>query len=397
MLYCHCIQFIGAHDAKGISMNITVIIAEYNPLHNGHLYHIEKTRETTNADAVAVIMSGNFVERGEPAILNKSIRARHAIECGADIVIELPCLYATSAAKYFAEGAIRTAMNIKGAKHLSFGSECGDIDTLKAISDITHSESFNTVIKESLANGNSYPIAHEKAIKYAIKSANFAENALKIDTKSIISPNNILGLEYISAIKRLSADITPITIKRTGSGYHDDLLQEDNYPSATAIRKAIGNKESFSDFVPETTLYDLKNAPNIDTNRLFAVIAMRIIDNLTFDCYEDNEGIINRVRESLNTANDLDELIRLTHTKRYTLSRIKRVLLHIALNHSPQLLDAPVDYARVLAVKKDRLDLLSLVKNQPSNSALYQSDLYADKIYKLIGGSTETTYKLQKI
>lgn len=378
-------------------MNITVIIAEYNPLHNGHLYHIEKTRETTNADAVAVIMSGNFVERGEPAILNKSIRARHAIECGADIVIELPCLYATSAAKYFAEGAIRTAMNIKGAKHLSFGSECGDIDTLKAISDITHSESFNTVIKESLANGNSYPIAHEKAIKYAIKSANFAENALKIDTKSIISPNNILGLEYISAIKRLSADITPITIKRTGSGYHDDLLQEDNYPSATAIRKAIGNKESFSDFVPETTLYDLKNAPNIDTNRLFAVIAMRIIDNLTFDCYEDNEGIINRVRESLNTANDLDELIRLTHTKRYTLSRIKRVLLHIALNHSPQLLDAPVDYARVLAVKKDRLDLLSLVKNQPSNSALYQSDLYADKIYKLIGGSTETTYKLQKI
>lgn len=378
-------------------MNIAVIIAEYNPLHNGHVYHIEKTREVTKADTVAVIMSGNFVERGEPAILNKSIRARHAIECGADIVIELPCLYATSAAKYFAEGAIRTAMNIKGAKQLSFGSECGDIDTLKAISDITHSESFNTAIKESLANGDSYPIAHEKAIIKAIKSANFAENALKIDTKSIISPNNILGLEYISAIKRLGADITPITIKRTGSGYHDDLLQVDNYPSATAIRKALGNKESFSDFVPETTLYDIKNAPNIDTNRLFAVIAMRIIDNLTFDCYEDNEGIINRVRESLNTAKDLDELIRLTHTKRYTLSRIKRVLLHIALNHSPQLLDAPVDYARVLAVKKDRLDLLSLVKNQPSNSALYQSDLYADKIYKLIGGSTETTYKLQKI
>lgn len=378
-------------------MNIAVIIAEYNPLHNGHVYHIEKTREVTKADTVAVIMSGNFVERGEPAILNKSIRARHAIECGADIVIELPCLYATSAAKYFAEGAIRTAMNIKGAKQLSFGSECGDIDTLKAISDITHSESFNTAIKESLANGDSYPIAHEKAIIKAIKSANFAENALKIDTKSIISPNNILGLEYISAIKRLGADITPITIKRTGSGYHDELLQVDNYPSATAIRKAIGNKESFSDFVPETTLYDIKNAPNIDTNRLFAVIAMRIIDNLTFDCYEDNEGIINRVRESLNTAKDLDELIQLTHTKRYTLSRIKRVLLHIALNHSPQLLDAPVDYARVLAVKKDRLDLLSLVKNQPSNSALYQSDLYADKIYKLIGGSTETTYKLQKI
>lgn len=378
-------------------MNIAVIIAEYNPLHNGHVYHIEKTREVTKADTVAVIMSGNFVERGEPAILNKSIRARHAIECGADIVIELPCLYATSAAKYFAEGAIRTAMNIKGAKQLSFGSECGDIDTLKAISDITHSESFNTAIKQSLANGDSYPIAHEKAIIKAIKSANFAENALKIDTKSIISPNNILGLEYISAIKRLGADITPITIKRTGSGYHDELLQVDNYPSATAIRKAIGNKESFSDFVPETTLYDIKNAPNIDTNRLFAVIAMRIIDNLTFDCYEDNEGIINRVRESLSTAKDLDELIRLTHTKRYTLSRIKRVLLHIALNHSPQLLDAPVDYARVLAVKKDRLDLLSLVKNQPSNSALYQSDLYADKIYKLIGGSTETTYKLQKI
>lgn len=378
-------------------MNIAVIIAEYNPLHNGHLYHIKQTREKTNADAVAVIMSGNFVERGEPAILNKSIRARHAIECGADIVIELPCLYATSAAKYFAEGAIRTAMNIKGVKQLSFGSECGDINTLRALSEITHSDPFNTAIKENLANGDSYPIAHEKAINHAIKSANFDENASKIDTKSIISPNNILGLEYISAIKRLSADITPITIKRTGCGYHDDLLIDNIFPSATAIRKAIGNKESFSDFVPETTLYDLKNAPNIDTNRLFTVIAMRLIDNLSFVCYEDNEGIINRVRESLKTAKDLDELINLTHTKRYTLSRIKRVLLHIALNHSPQLLDAPIDYARVLAVKKDRLDLLSLIKNQPSDSALYQSDLYADKIYKLIGGSTETAYKLQKI
>lgn len=378
-------------------MNIAVIIAEYNPLHNGHIYHIKQTREVTNADAIAVIMSGNFVERGEPAILDKSIRARHAIECGADIVIELPCLYATSAAKYFAEGAIRTAMNIKGAKQLSFGSECGDIDTLKAISDITHSESFNTAIKQNLANGDSYPVAHEKAINKAIKSANFDKNAPKIDTKSIISPNNILGLEYISAIKRLGADITPITIKRTGSGYHDEFLIDNKYPSATAIRNAIGNKESFSDFVPETTLSDLKNAPKIDTNRLFAVIAMRLLDNSAFECYEDNEGVINRVRESLSTAKDLDELIRLTHTKRYTLSRIKRVLLHIALNHSPQLLDAPLDYARVLAVKKDRLDLLSLIKNQPSVSALYQSDLYADKIYKLIGGSANSAYKLQKI
>lgn len=378
-------------------MNIAVIIAEYNPLHNGHLYHIKQTKEITSADAVAVIMSGNFVERGEPAILNKSIRAKHAIECGADIVIELPCLYATSAAKYFAEGAIRTAMNIKGAKFLSFGSECGDIRILETLSNITHSDTFNMAIKESIASGDSYPIAHEKAINKAIKSANFAKNALKIDTKSIISPNNILGLEYISAIKRLSADITPITIKRTGSGYHDDLLQETDYPSATAIRKAIGNNENYNDFVPENTHYDLKNAPKIDTNRLFAVIAMRLLDNSAFECYEDNEGIINRVRESISVAKDLDELIRLTHTKRYTLSRIKRVLLHIALNHTPQLLNAPIDYARVLAVRNDRLDLMSLIKNQPSASALYKSDLYADKIYNLIGGSANSTYKLQKI
>lgn len=378
-------------------MNIAVIIAEYNPLHNGHLYHIARTKEITNADAIAVIMSGNFVERGEPAILDKSIRARHAIECGADIVIELPCLYATSAAKYFAEGAIRTAMNIKGEKYLSFGSECGDINTLRTISDITHSESFNTTIKENLANGDSYPVAHEKAINKAFITTDLGEKASKIDIKSIISPNNILGLEYISAIKRLGADITPITIKRTGSGYHDEFLIDNKYPSATAIRNAIGNKENYTDFVPENTIQDLQNTSKIDTNRLFAVIAMRLLDNSAFECYEDNEGVINRVRESLNTAKDLVELIRLTHTKRYTLSRIKRILLHIALNHSPQLLDAPLDYARVLAVKKDRLDLLSLIKNQPSDSALYQSDLYADKIYKLIGGSANSAYKLQKI
>lgn len=378
-------------------MNIAVIIAEYNPFHNGHLYHIEKTRQLTGADAVAVIMSGNFVERGEPAVLDKSIRARHAIECGADIAIELPCLYATSAARYFAEGAIRTAMNIKGLKTLSFGSECGDIKTLKTISALTHSETFNTSLKECLNKGDSYPAAHEKAIKNAIISAKIGENALKIDTKSIISPNNILGLEYIAAIERLGSDITPMTVKRVGSGYHDELLMDNDYPSATAIRKALITKADVANYVPTTTLDDLQNAPKIDTNRFFTVIATHLIDNKELECYEDNEGIINRVRESICIAKDLDELIRLTHTKRYTISRIKRVLLHIALNHTPQLLNAPIDYARVLAVKKDRLDLLSLIQNQPSSSALYHSDLYADKIYNLIAGSSSSTYKLQKV
>lgn len=378
-------------------MNIAVIIAEYNPLHNGHLYHIEKTRQITDADAVAVIMSGNFVERGEPAILDKSIRARHAIECGADIVIELPCLYATSAARYFAEGAIRTAVNIKGTKFLSFGSECGDIDLLNTLSALTHSEPFNTSIKACLMEGDSYPVAHEKAIKNALNSANIGENALKIDTKSLISPNNILGLEYIAAINRLNADITPITIQRVGNGYHDDLLIDSDYPSATAIRKALKTKDNIANYVPKTILHDLQNTPNIDTNRLFTVIAMRLLDNKTFECYEDNEGLINRVRESISIAKNLDELISLSHTKRYTISRIKRVLLHIALNHTPQLLNAPVDYARVLAVKEDRLDLLSLIQNQPSDSALYHNDLYANKIYNLIGGSANSTYKLQKI
>lgn len=378
-------------------MNIAIIIAEYNPLHNGHLYHIEKTRQLTGADAVAVIMSGNFVERGEPAVLDKSIRARHAIECGADIVIELPCLYATSAARYFAKGAIRTAMNIKGMKTLSFGSECGDIETLKTLSELTHGDTFNTSLKECLNKGDSYPVAHEKAIKNAINSVEIGKNALKIDTNTIISPNNILGLEYIAAIERLGSDITPMTVKRVGNGYHDELLIDNDYPSATAIRKALNAKTDVTTYVPTTTLHDLKNKPNIDTNRLFTVIATHLIDNKDLECYEDNEGIINRVRDSINIAKDLDELICLTHTKRYTISRIKRVLLHIALNHTPQLLNAPIDYARVLAVKKDRLDLLSLIQNQPSNSALYQSDLYADKIYNLIGGSVNSTYRLQKI
>lgn len=342
-------------------------------------------------------MSGNFVERGEPAILDKSIRARHAIECGADIVIELPCLYATSAARYFAEGAIRTAMNIKGMKFLSFGSECGDIETLKSISTITHSGAFNTSIKECLNNGDSYPVAHEKAIKNVLDSTCFGENALKIDTKSLISPNNILGLEYIAAIKRLGADITPMTIKRLGNGYHAAQLIDNDYPSATAIRNTLLSKGDVAEYVPKTTLKDLQNTPKIDTNRLFAIIAMRLLDNKIFECYEDNEGLINRVRESISLAKDLDELIRLSHTKRYTISRIKRVLLHIALNHTPQLLNAPIDYARVIAVKKNRLDLLSLIQNQPSDSELYQNDLYADKIYNLIGGSANSAYKLQKI
>lgn len=362
-------------------MKTAVIIAEYNPLHNGHIYHIEETRRLSLADNIAVIMSGNFVQRGEAAVLDKYERAKHAVMCGADIVIELPCFYALSSAAYFADGAIRTAALIKNVTHLSFGSESGNADMLRSAATLTESSNYSQLLLTELDKGLSYPASSQNA-------------RCQLTGEQSLSPNDTLAVEYIKCLRKYLPDVMPIAVKRLGS-YHDDKLidlnalneeQTISYASATAIRAALNSGGNLTPHLPVCTLQSIKNTPKIDTDRLFTLIAAQILNGIT-DVYEDNEGIINRVKNALLSAQSYEELIALSHTKRYTKSRIRRFLLHIALMHAPDLLNAPIDYTRVLAVNVEKRHLLGEVKNIKSDSALYANDIYTDNIYSLITSS----------
>ncbi|MBR4277086.1 MAG: nucleotidyltransferase family protein, partial [Lachnospiraceae bacterium] len=209
-------------------MIVNGIIAEYNPFHNGHIAHLEKTKEQTNADYTIVAMSGNFVQRGAPAVVDKYVRTKMALEGGADLVLEIPTCYSTSSAEYFASAGVALLDKIGVVDYLSFGSESGDIEILNHIASILLEEppEFSEYMQRYLREGYTYPLARNNAlIQY--------ENSLFDATRVLESPNNILAIEYIKAILRRESTITPFTIKRQGSNYHDRYMA-DNATSASA-------------------------------------------------------------------------------------------------------------------------------------------------------------------
>lgn len=228
-------------------MKTVGIIAEFNPFHNGHAYLLKEARAITGADAVIVVMSGNYVQRGTPALLSKYARAKMALSSGADLIIELPLFTACGSAEYFAEGAIRLLTDLQ-VDTLCFGSEAGDLCGLFPLAKLLAHETpeYQALLKEKLSSGASFPAARRAAV-----SALLPESASLLD-----SPNNLLAIEYLKAIDRLSSPIQPYTIKRTGSGYHDTALTKDQFPSATAIRSFFyqdtmpGSLISFADQMP---------------------------------------------------------------------------------------------------------------------------------------------------
>ncbi|MBR5584002.1 MAG: nucleotidyltransferase family protein [Lachnospiraceae bacterium] len=213
-------------------MNVTAIISEYNPLHKGHLYHIETARKETGADFCIAIMSGNFVQRGTPAILDKYARAEAALKSGVDLVLELPAMYATASAEYFALGGVALANKLGCVTHLSFGSEYGQADKFMEAANllINEPEEMKIPLKEALKEGLSYPAARAYAVKVS-----HPELADILET-----PNNILGVEYCKALLKLKSKIIPHTLKRQGQDYHSETADE-GFASATGIRKLIGN------------------------------------------------------------------------------------------------------------------------------------------------------------
>ena len=368
-------------------MKICAIICEYNPLHNGHLWQIREAKEHSNADAVLCIMSGDFVQRGETALLDKFTRAKHAVLAGADAVIQLPTVFATANAELFARGAIRILSSIPAVKTLSFGAENPDKTAFKLAARYLSNEpqEVSESIKKRVKEGVSYAKARAQAW------AGF----LPLDL--LCSPNNILGVEYAKAILTEEADIDILPLQRQGSGYLDTALNQ-NFSSATAIRNAIDNGEIVRGFLPDFVYEDLPKTTKNDLERLEKYAILSKSKNEIAKVCDCTEGLENAFKRVAETNEPLETLT----SARYTTSRIKRIALQNLLNIEETLirecLSSPL-YLRVLAVRKQREDILSALgesaypliirahddeKLCKTAKRCYEKDIFAEKVYGIL-------------
>ena len=366
-------------------MNITGIITEYNPFHNGHLYHLTEAKKNTNCDAVICIMSGNFVQRGGPAIVDKWQRTEMALNNGVDLVIELPTYYAVSSAEFFAKGAVSILNNLGVVNNLFFGSECGDVNKLTTIAKTLADEDskLKYIIKENLAKGETFAKAREKALISYLNNEDLNE--------ILTSSNNILGIEYIKSIIRMNSNIKPFTLKREGSNYNDTILSN-SFSSATSIRELLKQKasiESLKDSIPKESYEVLNNLynnsyPFVFDEDMFKFIKYKLQTNcINFNnLYEIIEGLENKLLKEISSSNSYEEFILNIKSKRYTYSKISRILTHIYIGlDSDSFLnidDTNNLYARVLGFNKKGREILSLIKRNSSIPLITKIPRFSD-------------------
>ena len=336
-------------------MRTTGIIAEYNPFHKGHAYHVAQARALSGADAVIAVMSGHITQRGEIAITDKWSRAHAAVLSGVDLVLELPAVFAVRSAQYFASGGVRLMQSLGIVDHLAFGAEEAEIFSLTTAAAALEDASVIAQLKVSLNSGKTYAAARSDALV----SGGHAT------TGFIMSPNNILGVEYLRALKKYAPDMIPLPIRRIGSRYHSTEISGE-FSSATAIRKAFlqctTQASGFLSALPAATaqmtvdLIASGQAP-ADPARLDAVILSnirRMTDTQLQSIPELSEGLENRLRKAANQAGTVTELMLLLKSKRYPYTRLQRILAHLLLGTDPEQLatfdQAGPLYARVLAM-----------------------------------------------
>lgn len=333
-------------------MKIASIIAEYNPFHKGHAYQINKIKEDYT-DFIVVIMSGNFVQRGEPAIINKYKRARLAIDNGASLVLELPLPYATSNAEIFALGAVNI-LNSMGIVHrLYFGSE-DDVEVLKSLQEKIDKNFDEDKLKKYLSEGKSF-----------IRSRELAMDFLNEEEKEILKrPNNILALEYLRSLEKLNSSIDPHSIKRKNVNHNDDFSL-DGFASASHIRRLTYEGEDVSRFLPG---YDLVVENKLEN--YFDIFKYKMLsEKINFRDYFDYEkGLENRILENLDAEN-FHDLIEKVHSKRHSRSRIKRLIIEILLDIKKDLIKNSFEdpYTRVLACDERGLEIFKKSKNKNKN------------------------------
>lgn len=348
-------------------MKVLGIIAEYNPFHNGHKYHIEEAKKQSGANYVIVVMSGNFTQSGNIAIYDKFTRARLATEYGVDLVIELPTIYATSSAENFAYGAVSLLNSLGVVDYICFGSETNNIDTLYTISKTINDNNvqITSKIKEILKSGVSYPVARENALKEYL-----SEDEISILDKS----NNILGIEYLRALDILNSNITPICIKRESSDFNETILNKksDRFTSATSIRNMINqNKiDLVEKYVPALTYATILNTEASFNDKLYRIVKYKILTSSTENLKnisEVTEGLENKLKGEIIHSMSYDDFITNLKSKRYTMTKIKRMLNNILLDITKDDLSYArtntITYAHILSLGYNGKNLLSLISN----------------------------------
>lgn len=351
-------------------MKTVGIIAEFNPFHNGHKYLIEKAKKITKADNVVVVCSGNFVQRGMPSFFDKSIRTNAALFNGADVVLELPVMYATASAETFAFATVRLLDKLNCIDYLCFGCETENLKALPVIADILLKEpvDYKNILSAYLKNGFSYPKARAKALMDYCANHNILTPYLI--NEIIGQANNILSIEYLKALKKFHSTIKPLAVKRIGSSYNSYSL-DDTFASATGIRNAISNKQPIDDFIPGNCVDLYKNSNPIEFNDFSSILGYHLIHNKDFSQYYDiSTDLSNRITHLKSKFLNIDSFINELQSKNYTYSGISRTLCHILLD----ILQADMsdfiehdffDYVRILGFRKNN-QILSKIKNETS-------------------------------
>jgi len=367
-------------------MKTVGIITEYNPLHNGHLHHINETKRLSKADRLICVMSGNFTQRGEPAILDKFTRAKWALNNGVDLVIELPFVFTVQNANIFASTSVEI-LNHLNVDEIYFGSETGDITELEELGEILNTKAYHELIQTFLKDGNSYPTSSDLAMKQLYPNSSFD------------LPNNILGIQYLLAGKKLHSKIKFKTIKRLSANYFDDELQSSSIQSATAIRKLVKENKDISNYVPSDVLKSLTSEKLVsyeDFLSSFKYIFKSSTKEDLQEIFNINEGIENRLLK-IKEYSSVQELIDKALTRRYTNSKIKRTLAHILCNTKKNVLTSfEIPYIRILGMNeigrqhlheiKHDLTIPLLSKVTDGIHPYLDIELRTSRVYSLVSG-----------
>ena len=398
---------------EGVFLNICGIIAEFNPFHNGHEYIVNKIKAEKDTLTVAV-MSGNFVQRGEPAIISKFARAKAAVLCGVDLVLELPLPYSISTAMYFANGGVNLLNSLGIVDTICFGSECGDVNTLKAAANQLNSPKLTAALKEELAKGLTFAAARQNA---------FEKISPLTDSRILQNPNDTLGIEYILAAERLNMKCEFKAVKRIGVS-HDSSEITDKFCSASELRKTPSLLDLKEPFMPQKS-YEVfadevsqKHYSSIYLLDRAMVAHLRTITPEKLRLAPDvSEGLENRIISAANNFSTMDEILASVKSKRYTHARLRRIILASYLGVTAELQKQPVPYIRVLGMNENGAKLLSLVSKRtklPIIASLKEverlgetatefarlevkaGDIFSLSLQRPVGGKTEYTNKLFK-
>ncbi|MCM1545325.1 MAG: nucleotidyltransferase family protein [Ruminococcus sp.] len=364
------------------------IVCEYNPMHNGHVWQIEKTHEA-GATHIVCVMSGNFVQRGEPAFVDKVTRAEIAIHCGADLVVDLPVAWSCDSAANFAFGAV-SLLDALGVKMLSFGSETADSALLKQCARCIDDPQVADAVKSSIAVGMTYPAALCEAVK----------SILGVDAASVISsPNSTLAIEYIRALKRIGSDAEICAVERIASA-HDSIITSGDFASAAAIR-SMDDFAKAKKYMPEYAFEKISKAvcngfavSDMSACERMILYALRMmpLDEM-HNIINDESGIVQRIFNAAKTACSLDELLNLAKTKSITMARLRRCVMRLFLKIPDSISKKQPPYAKILAANQKGIELLSnpniKIPIVTRHSEIMKLDEFSHEVYELQCRSTD--------